>query len=389
VVGKGLIGSAAAKYLQSTLAQVAVVGPDEPVDPDKAMIFASHYDQGRVQRTIGLDPIWTRLNKQSAIKYDNLAKESGIQFHYPVGCLYVSPNGKDEYLKGVPEQALQFNVGYQFLETGEAIHKAIPDFQFPDQSFAMLEPAPSGHLNPLRLIEAQLAVFQANGGTTLKDTVLHIHNDGKMYQVQLQNDTSISAPVVLVAAGAFSNFNNILPRSLDLFLKSETVLLAKVSKDEAKRLAHLPSFLYEIDNGEMEGIYAIRPIEYPDGNYYLKIGCNLSADIKFNELKEIQDWFRSGNSDRHIELIKNMLHSIMPALQTEGYQTKRCVISRTKHKKPYIGRVDGHNLFVAVGGNGYAAMCSDALGKVAAHMVLHGDTPEDFDSKTFEPLFSN
>ena len=77
VIGKGLIGSAAARYLSQSQNNVMVVGPDEYSDVNEAIVFSSHYDQGRVQRIIGTDPVWTLLNLQSSGQYDFLEKESG------------------------------------------------------------------------------------------------------------------------------------------------------------------------------------------------------------------------------------------------------------------------------------------------------------------------
>ncbi len=387
VVGKGLIGSAAARYLQREIGNVAIIGPDEPTDISKVAVFSSHYDQGRVQRILGVDPVYTLLNKKASIKYPLLEKESGIQFHHPVGCLYVSPHGKDDYLKNVPAQAQQFNLGYQFLETGEIIHKAIPDYHFPEESFGMLEPGPSGHINPLQLVRVQLSIFKNNGGVAYSETASGIELRNNSYHVTTIEGNLFHAPKILVTAGAFSNFMNLLPRPLDLFLKSETVLLAQIGRQEAKRLAHLPSLLYEIDNGEIEGVYAIRPVEYPDGNFYLKMGCNLKTDILFNHLEQIQDWFRNGDSDSNMKILKETLHSILPSIKVEDYKTKRCIISRTKHKWAYIGNADGHQLYVAAGGNGYSAMCSDTLGHIAAHWILHNCTPDEFELKTFDPVF--
>ena len=69
VIGKGLVGAAAAKYLAATQPGVAVIGPDEPTDYATATVFASHYDQARVLRRIGRDAISTRLNADAAREY--------------------------------------------------------------------------------------------------------------------------------------------------------------------------------------------------------------------------------------------------------------------------------------------------------------------------------
>lgn len=387
VVGKGLIGSAAAKYLQMTLKKVAVIGPGEPPQPQEALVFASHYDQGRVQRIIGFDEVWTRLCKRSVEKYPKIIHNTGINFHHGTGCLYVSPEGKDEYLQRLPTQAQIFRTAYQFLEDGNSIGRAIPDFHFPERSFGALEPAPAGHINPLELIQAQLSLFKMGGGTSIEETVIGLDKQGDNYHLRTETGNIYTTPRVLIAAGAFSNFMHLLPRPIDLFLKSETVLLAQVNKDEANRLASLPSLLYELDTGKVEGIYAIRPLRYPDGNYYLKIGCNLHTDIVFDSLKEIQEWFREGDSDSNIDLIKDALQDIMPELKVQSYKTKRCIISRTKHRQAYIGPTDSYHLYVAAGGNGYSAMCSDALGEVAASITLNGTTPEEFSLESFLPVF--
>ncbi|MEO8763069.1 MAG: hypothetical protein ABI416_02230, partial [Ginsengibacter sp.] len=87
VIGKGLIGAAAARYLSQSR-EVAVIGPGEPADMEKAVVFSSHYDQSRIQRIIGTDPVWTLLNIQSAEQYPFLQKESNIKFHFDTVCLY-------------------------------------------------------------------------------------------------------------------------------------------------------------------------------------------------------------------------------------------------------------------------------------------------------------
>ncbi len=47
VIGKGLIGSAAARHLARQTAGVVLIGPDEPaVRADHRDVFGSHYDEG-------------------------------------------------------------------------------------------------------------------------------------------------------------------------------------------------------------------------------------------------------------------------------------------------------------------------------------------------------
>src|SRR6478736_5734911 len=105
VIGKGLMGAAAAKYLSSSGQNIAIIGADEPSDVNTATVYSSHYDQGRLQRIVGRDEVWTRLNIDSAKAYSQLQNETRIEFHYEPGCLYVSLHENDTYLKNLSAQA--------------------------------------------------------------------------------------------------------------------------------------------------------------------------------------------------------------------------------------------------------------------------------------------
>jgi len=102
-----------------------------------------------------------------------------------------------------------------------------------------------------------------------------------------------------LAPGAFANFLNLLKRKLLVNIKGETTIWVKVNAAEAHRLAKLPSLLYEIAEPEIQNIYLVRPLQYPDGEFYLKMGANLSGDLFFNNLEDIQDWFKIGNSNKN------------------------------------------------------------------------------------------
>ncbi len=384
IIGKGLIGSATAKHLSLTQKNIAIIGPDEPEDAERAHVFASHYDSGRVQRLLGRNDAMTKLNLLSVRHYPWLEKESGIHFHQDEGSLYVNPRGTDDYLSQAPAKAKEFGITATFYPTQQALAEAFPDFQFPKTAQGMFEASPAGHINPLRLIQAQLKVFEKNGGQVFRDTVSGIRYTSSGAEVTTHEGNTYYAKKIILAAGAFSNFSNLLEQRLDLIIKSETVILAEVSAAEASRLSALPTLLYEIDVPEMEGIYSIQPIQYPDGHYYLKLGCNLPEDIYFEEdLQEVQRWFRNGDSDAHIPKMLSALKSLMPNLKIERCISKRCLLPRPQHhENPYIGKVHDR-LFVTVG-NGSSAMCSDGVGNLMACLVVDGKLPARLYAKEYE-----
>src|SRR5579871_3281599 len=100
VIGKGMMGAAAARHLAGKLDGVALVGPDEPaVRADHHDVFASHYDEGRIYRVLEPRPLWARLALHSIERYAAIEAESGVPFHDEVGFLVVGTpeHGIDDY----------------------------------------------------------------------------------------------------------------------------------------------------------------------------------------------------------------------------------------------------------------------------------------------------
>lgn len=386
IVGKGLVGSAAAKYLCQSYESVAIIGPDEPAGNDSATVYASHYDQARVQRMVGKDEVWTRLNFDSVLQYETIQKESGIDFHKGVGCLYVNPYGQDEYLRKFPTLAQKFNIQYSIFETEK--DKYDSGLSFPEKSVGVFEPSPSGYINPRLLIKAQLEIFKKQGGCILSDTVVDLSfTKDRVFILKTESGKIYAAQKILVATGSFINYFNMLPQKLKLETKSEVVLLVKIKEEMLSHYASLPSMLYEIEEDETEGIYIIQPVKYPDGNYYLKIGCNSPYDIYFESLEQIQNWFSKGNGEKYAPALLKAIRKVFPSLNLECVLTKKCIISRTETGRPYIGETSIAGLFLAGGCNGYSAMCSDAIGSVASHLVLKGIIPENYPKNGFNIMY--
>lgn len=96
VVGRGLMGAAAARHLARQADGVAVIGPDEPGDRKAHQgVFASHYDEGRITRTIDPDRNWALLANRSIGRYGEIARDSGVDFYREAGCVVVAPRASD------------------------------------------------------------------------------------------------------------------------------------------------------------------------------------------------------------------------------------------------------------------------------------------------------
>ena len=174
IIGRGLIGSAAAKYISHSQKKVALIGPDEATTSEQQIVFASHYDRARIQRIVGKDSVETLLNLQSALQHSQLENESKINYHTKEGCLLVTPDATDFELRRYPEEAKKFDVNFQMFENSAQLKAFNSDFHFPDSAKGIYEASPSGHINPRLLIKAQLEVFKNNGGEVINNTVKEI-----------------------------------------------------------------------------------------------------------------------------------------------------------------------------------------------------------------------
>jgi sarcosine oxidase len=370
VIGNGLFGSAAAKYLSQAVEDVLLCGVAEPANPDKATVFSSHYDSGRVTRVFGWDERWTQWNLHTQNNLPYIEAASGISVTKSVGCLYVTTYPQDEqyYLPELLCRKIGSGLTTPSYYTAQSLKENFPLFTFKDEAKGYLEKRNAGFLNPRRLIEAQNVLFKKMGGVILPEQVKEMDTHNTL-GVHLMNGTILTTEKLLLCCGAFHNFLKGAPR-LSMKLKSETVLLAGVPEERLPQWSSLPSLLYEIKTSEYEGVYMVPPVLYPDGKYYLKIGMNMIYDRFFESVETIQHWFRNPLPEINKKALVNVLNNIIPGFPSDHCISKPCVITRTDNRLPIIQPLSD-KLYVCTAGNGYGAMASDGIGYTAAQMVLN------------------
>jgi sarcosine oxidase len=381
VIGKGLFGSAAAKYLSLGNSRVGIIGPDEPQDVAAHKgAFASHYDQGRLTGVLSRGPVWSKLAFQADQQYAGIEKASGIPFYTPAGRLHMPADQVD------PAQLAlacgDYGLDYQYLTTAEQVG-LFPYLRFPDAEEGILEKNLAGYLNPRNLIRAQLAIAAQHGATIVPEMAAAVVDVGQYLQITTLSGRVFQTRKVLIAAGAFSNCWRLLPRQLKLRIKSETILLAEVTAQEAARLHGMPAVGYAINSPVLDDIYLLPPLQYPDGRYYAKMGCNTAADQFFTTFEEMRAWFVSGDSDIYAADLQDALQSILPDLKINSFITKRCIVTYTARGLPYIDEVQPGKIYVAVGGNGTGAKSSDAIGRLAADLLQRGEFSAGFERAWF------
>lgn len=378
VIGKGLIGSAATRYLSQWSSRVAVIGPDEPANQTTHNgVFASHYDQGRLTRLISRDVVWARLARMSIDNYRWLEEQSGISFYNPVGMLVVDAPHMKSHMKMSLEAAELFHIPYTLYQPGDrSWQNLFPDFAFPDSYTVLHEPAPAGYINPRDMLRAQLTVAEQQGATVIREIATQVQQVGEWVEVETAENGRYRARKLLVAAGAFSNCFNLLPHKPAFKPETETIILGEVSEADATRLEHIPTLIYFIEDPQIADIYMTPPIQYGNGRFYIKLGANTIADQWPTDLADIQTWFQHGDSDVCKPALQNALQTILPGIQFLSFQTKRCIICRTPNGYPTISPITD-TIFVAAGGNGEGAKSSDALGFLAAGLAFDGRWPQE------------
>ncbi|WP_275783519.1 NAD(P)/FAD-dependent oxidoreductase [Pararhizobium gei] len=378
IVGKGMMGAAAARHLAVAGASIALVGPDEPaVWASHDGVFSSHYDNGRITRTIDPDSVWARLARRSIERYGDIENASGIKFYSESGCLIVAPppGGADAEIENVIAARDRLGVEAPFIDTA-GLASRFPSFRFPPGYCGVYEPRNAGHINPRALVAAQVLLAERTGVKIFRDEVIAIDEFRDGVEVRLNHGRSLTGGRVLVAAGGFSISDKLMKRPLDLTVKARTVVFAEVAEADLPRLSGIPSLITSAPEQD-ESYYLLPPILYPDGKWYIKIGGDPS-DIDLQDEAGIRTWFRGEGNRAAVDHMAGLLKGAMPSFTPAKFAWAPCVTTFTRHGYPYIGFAGSDRIAVLTGGNGMAAKSSDEIGRLGATLLANGvlDAPE-------------
>lgn len=362
VIGRGLIGSAAARHLARAGHQVTLLGPLEPeVKATHDGIFGSHYDEGRITRALDRTVYWSDITRASIARYADIEAQSGISFFTDSGGMMVGPRGSG-FIEKVTEVGNAGDIACDRY-SGAVLEEAFPFFKFEFDAQALYEPTGAGHINPRRLVEAQSTAAMRAGAKWVDATALGLSENSDSVIITTDKG-EVVADQILVAAGGFSNM--VLPQPLPVQSYARTITFFEVNPDEAVRLARMPTLVLEFSDGRDP--YVLPPILYPDGKIYLKLGCEM-ADVPLDSLEELKDWFKGTGAAEVGEFQRSIMRELMPDLRVVSTHTGSCMTTFTVDDLPIISR-QSDRVAVAVGGCGRGAKCSDELGRMGAEMVV-------------------
>ena len=368
VIGRGLIGSAAARHLARAGQAVMLIGPDEPAAmATHEGVFASHYDEGRITRSLDPDPFWSRASRASIARYPEIAEQGGIAFHTECGVLMAGPEGSAA-MERIGDVAARERISAERLDAA-GLAARFAEFHFPPGTMGWHEPRDAGHISPRRLVAAQSRAAERAGARVIAARVLVLEERAEGVVIRHERGETRAARV-LVAAGGYTD--TLLPGALPLRVMARTVAFFEVSAAEAARLSALPPLIYLRADGD--GPYLLPPIRYPDGRWYLKLGGD-PVDVPLGSGAEISDWFRSGGSAEVAEHLAAEMRGRMPGLAIEAVSRAACVTTFTPGDRARFAMLSDR-IGVATAGCGRGAKCSDELGRLGALLVTGEDLPD-------------
>ncbi|MFK0339114.1 NAD(P)/FAD-dependent oxidoreductase [Agrobacterium deltaense] len=387
VVGRGMMGAAAARHLAETVDGVALIGPGEPAEIKSHQgVFASHYDEARITRTIDGDADWALLANRSIARYADIAARSGVEFYAPVGCLMVGPErgGDNPFVDDVRKAAARLGVSTELLD-GEGLESRFPYFSFEPGCEGVFERDNAGYVNPRGLVQAQAILAEMAGVTLVDDIVVSTREEDGRARVETASGAVYTADRVLVAAGGFSITKDLLPQPVALDVYARTVAFFEVDEGDLDQYADMPSLIYE-PRDTTKHIYLLPPVRYPDGKFYLKIGGD-PDDKRLGSDPEIREWFRSGGRESVRDHLSEIVGSLLPSIDLSRVSMAACVVSKTQSGYPAIGFTASPKIAVLTGGNGTAAKSSDEIGRLGALLLRDGEIADGAFSTDFKPAF--
>jgi sarcosine oxidase len=387
VVGKGLMGAAAARHLSAHSPNTALIGPDEPADrPSHVGVFGSHYDEGRITRILDPDRIWALLAQRSIARYRDLERRSGIPYYDEVGHLAVGPRpeGAEDYVARLHAVAQDLGVVYETYEAA-ALRARFPYLAFEAGAVGLYQPHTAGHVSARAQVRAQAAVAAQQGATIVRETVHRVRQVDGGVEVSTEAGHTYHGAKALVAAGGFSNTKQLLPRPLAMTVYARTVVLAELDQAQVEHLQGMPSIIYR-PHAEAARCYILPPIRYPDGKSYVKIGGG-PLDRALRSWADLVAWFRSPGDAEEARHLAELLRTIIPHLRPVSLQSESCVTSYTRTGYPYADLLPGGRMGVLTGGNGSAAKSADEIGRMGAEMLRAGQWAYDLEAAHFRAQF--
>ena len=380
VVGKGMLGSSAAKHLAELGASVLNIGPGEPkIKSTHRGVFGSHHDSGRITRILDRNPYYAKVAEASISRFRGLEKQTGINFYHDVGQITVS--GMHPYLDELTDCANSHKLNH-FILDDKGIESTFPYLNFKKGMTGIYEIGTAGHIDPRKFIKSQLEATKISGGQIIEETVIKIKDNNGFYSLSTENNEKYNCKKVLLAIGAFANHLGIIPKPISIEIAEHTVVLGEIDNETAKYLFEMPSVIYHLTDEIRGSVYILPPIKYPDGRLWIKIGQS-RGNVMSNPEKNLIPWFQSHGDNEIAQWLLSELSTILPEIKFISTHSESCVTTKSKSGYQFIDKFEDTEIYSCLVGDGQAAKSADEIGRIAAHDILYSTVPNEYAGMNF------
>ena len=163
-----------------------------------------------------------------------------------------------------------------------------------------------------------------------------------------------------------------------------TVVLVEAPREPRPEIPSV-TFVLRSDAGPRVG-FAMPPLRYPDGRWYLKCATASSVDTVLTD-EGLGAWYRGPGLREDAGLVVGLLRDVLPGFEPGEVRTVPCMVAYTESGLPYIDQVE-ERIGVAVGCNAVGVMTSDAIGRLAASIVGGRPWPGPLEAGLFRARFA-
>ncbi|MDA1258355.1 MAG: FAD-dependent oxidoreductase [Chloroflexi bacterium] len=373
VIGRGIMGAAAAMHLAAASDGVAALGPTEAMAiADPVVPKASHHDAGRNAHSLDEDPVWSELGARSVARYRNLEQETGVRFFDEIGYVRIHHDGA--VVERSADNAERFSGRRPEVMSGDEANERFPFFHLEQRETVGFQSRDAGRINPRAYVAAMTAKAATLGAEMIDDHATEMAVTGDGVRISTASGRSLKASRVIVATGAYATFDKLLPVLVPLHVRGRTIVMVRVDDAALTALEGMPSVGCH-PGGARVRTYWHPPVEYPDGRTYLKIGGGPEGPERIASLVELNRWLRSTGDPAMADAYRAELQRMMPGLDQTDSITAACVTSETHSLRPYAQAIHGGKVVILTGGNGHGAKAADALGEIGASLALGAPWP--------------
>jgi sarcosine oxidase len=360
-------------HLAAKSDSVAVLGPTEAMAiTDSAVPKASHHDAGRNAHSLDEDPVWSELGATSIARYRDLENATGIGFFDEIG--YTRIHHDEAVVRRSADHAARFSGRRPEVMSGREANERFPFLHFEPGETVGYQRRDAGRINPRGYVTAMSTVASSLGAKIIDDYAVEMMVRDEGVQVHTAGGQTLLSERVVVATGAYSTFDNLLPILVPLHVRGRTIVMVPVDDETLSDLSGMPSVGCHPGDGRVR-TYWHPPVTYPDGQKYLKIGGGPEGPQQISSLTVLNEWLRSDGDPEMADAYRAELHRMMPDLDLSDSVTAACVTSETHSLRPYAEAICGGRVVVLTGGNGHGAKAADAIGEIGASLMLEQDWP--------------